>query len=112
VKLSGVSGSALATRTVAAFLGGLGRLQNRCERAHRSRGLIVGVGTRLKKPESILCEGFSRAGKVQGDIPGLSITPFRGYRPCRIEYGPNAIATDIADIALRPYIDVAFEAIL
>ena len=38
--------------------------------------------------------------------------PFRGYRPCRIEYGPNAIATDIADIALGPYIDVAFEAIL
>ena len=38
--------------------------------------------------------------------------PFRGYCPCRIEYGRNAIATDIADIALRPYIDVAFEAIL
>jgi hypothetical protein len=38
--------------------------------------------------------------------------PFRGYRPCRIEYGRNAIATDIADIDLRPYIDVAFEAIL
>jgi len=38
--------------------------------------------------------------------------PFRGYYLFRIEYGRNAIATDIADIDLRPYIDVAFEAIL
>ena len=46
------------------------------------------------------------------EFPGLFHPPFRGYRLCRIKYGCNAIATDIAAIALRPYIDVAFEAIL
>ncbi len=57
--------------------------------------------------------GVSRAGRVRvARSPGPFYPPFRGYCPCHIEYGRNAIATDIADIALRPYIDVAFEAIL
>ena len=59
------------------------------------------------------CEGLPCGTRASArNFPAFFHPPFRGYCPCRIEYGRNAIATDIADGGLRPYIDVAFEAIL
>ena len=60
-----------------------------------------------------LLRGVTHAGRGRRkEFPGLLHPPFRGYRLRRIKYGCSAIATDIAAIALRPYIDVAFEATL
>ena len=112
VKLSGVSGAILARRTVPAFPWESSVVCKIAVSEHLDPGVICRSWMRLRSRIHLL-QGITRAERRQAQgVPGLFHPPFRGYCLCRIEYGRNAIATDIADIALRPYIDVAFEAIL